>query len=480
MRSRTIREGSVGFLILLGLGLFGGLALWLRGVQLGTRSYKAVVEFASAQGLQMGTPVRYRGVSVGKVTGIKPGANGVDVTLEISPPDLVIPRDVVIEANKSGLIGEGSIDMMPRSLLSQSAVAANPLDPNCPDVIICNNSRLQGQAGVTVDELIRSTVRFSNLYSDPELFANIKSIAQNTSLAAQGAAQLTRDLSSLSQSMKVEVGNLSQSVRGQLGDLTQSVKGELGSLNQSVQTELGGVATDIRKVSATADTSTKAVTQAAIASANSVSQAANQISLTASQLNALIVTNRSTLVATLNNINQTSEELRVAVNGLSPVLDRVQQGQLINNLEVLAANAAQASANLRDLSSAVNNPTNLLVLQQTLDSARATFQNVQKITSDLDELTGDPAFRNNIRKLVNSLGGLLGSTQQLQQTTAVAQNLEALEAQVKAGNPQVVGKKWVSGGEKSFEVKNELMVGSPQVGGEKWMKPDSTVKVVVP
>jgi len=50
------------------------------------------------------------------------------------------------------------------------------------------------------------------------------------------------------------------------------------------------------------------------------------------------------------------------------------------------------SANLRDISNALNSPTNLLVLQQTLDSARVTFQNAQKITSDLDELTGDPAL----------------------------------------------------------------------------------------
>ena len=98
MRSRTVREGSVGFLILVGIGLFGGLVLWLRGVQIGNRSYKFVVEFSSAQGMQIGTPVRYRGVSVGKVTALKPGSNGVDVLLEISPGNLVMSRDVAIEA----------------------------------------------------------------------------------------------------------------------------------------------------------------------------------------------------------------------------------------------------------------------------------------------------------------------------------------------------------------------------------------------
>ena len=45
MRSRTTREGSVGLLTLFGLGLFGALMLWLKGVELGKRSYKFIVEF---------------------------------------------------------------------------------------------------------------------------------------------------------------------------------------------------------------------------------------------------------------------------------------------------------------------------------------------------------------------------------------------------------------------------------------------------
>lgn len=455
MRSRTVREGSVGFLILVGIGLFGGLVLWLRGVQIGNRSYKFAVEFASAQGMQIGTPVRYRGVAVGKITAIKPGPNGVDVMLEISPANLVMPRDAVIEANKSGLIGEASIDITPNSVLPESLLAANPFDAKCPTEIICNNSRLKGQAGVSLDELIRSTVRLANLYTDPALFGNIKSIAENTASTAKGAAQLTQDLSSLTQTAKAEIKNLNQSVKGEFGSLNQSVKGELatlnqslkgevgiltqslrgeiGSLNESAKGELSAVSNDIRKVAATADNSTKAVTEAAIASANSVTQAANRITLTADQLNSLVVSNRSSIVSTLNNINQSSQELRVAVSSLSPTINRINQGQLLNNLEVLSANAGQAAANLRDLTSTVNNPGNLLLLQQTLESARATFQNVQKITSDVDELTGDPAFRNNIRKLMNGLGNLLGSTEQLRQQVGVARTLGPLSEGVDAG-----------------------------------------------
>ena len=452
MRSRTMREGSVGFLILVGIGLFGGLVLWLQGVQLGNRSYKFAVEFASAQGMQIGTPVRYRGVAVGKITTLKPSSNGVDVTLEIAPGTLVMPRDVAIEANKSGLIGESSIDITPNSILPESLLTANPFSADCPPEIICKNSRLKGQAGVSLDELIRSTVRLTNLYTDPALFNNIKSIAENTATTAKGAAKLTQDLSSLTQTAKAEIKTLNKSVTGDIGNLTQSVKselatlnqslkgeitslnqslqGEASSLNQSLKGEISGVATDISKVAATADTSTKAVSAAAIKSANSVTQAANKITLTANEVNSLVTTNRASLVSTLNNINQSSQELRVTVSSLSPTINRINQGQLLNNLEILSANAAQASGNLRDLSNQVNNPATLLILQQTLDSARSTFQNVQKITSDVDELTGDPAFRNNIRRLFNGLGALLGSTEQLRQQVKVAQTLAPISEKV--------------------------------------------------
>ena len=56
-----------------------------------------------------------------------------------------------------------------------------------------------------------------------------------------------------------------------------------------------------------------------------------------------------------------------------------------------------------------------------------TFQNAQKITSDLDELTGDPALRENLRQLINGLSGLVSSTEQLQQQVEVAQTLDTLK-----------------------------------------------------
>jgi len=400
MRSRSIREGSVGLLIILGLSLFAGLILWLRGVSLGRRSYKVFIDFANVAGMEQGTPVRYRGVTVGKITRTRPGPNGVEVEIEISPPDLVIPRDVRVEANQSGLLGSTSIDIFPTERLT-AEVEANPLDRDCdPTLIVCNRARLQGQIGVSVDELIRASIKFADVYSQPEFFNNLNTLAKNSATAAAEVTQLTKEFRDLTRVTRVQIASLSRTA--------QSVEG----------------------------------------TAEAFTVTAGKLGLTADQVNGLIDANRTSLVSTLNNVNLITRDLRSTVYKLGPVVDRVDQGELLQNLEILSANAAQASANLRDVSNALNSPTNLVVLQQTLDSARATFQNAQKITSDLEELTGDPTLLDNLRKLINGLSGLVSSTDQLQQQTQVAQVLTPMltsttgdRSKVKAVKSQAVDSK---------------------------------------
>jgi phospholipid/cholesterol/gamma-HCH transport system substrate-binding protein len=111
--ARTIREGSVGLLLLVGLGVLGGFFLWLNRLSAAGSSYKVIVEFANAGGMQRGGPVRFRGVQVGNISAIRPNPNGVDVEVEINQRDLIIPANVVVEANQSGLISENIIEITP-------------------------------------------------------------------------------------------------------------------------------------------------------------------------------------------------------------------------------------------------------------------------------------------------------------------------------------------------------------------------------
>lgn len=364
-----VREGSVGLLILAGVGLFGGLILWLRGLNPSNRSFSVTVEFATTGGVQPGSPVRYRGVTVGRISRISPNPNGVAIQIDIAPADLIIPRDSEVTVNQSGLLGETVLDIIPRKPLPDGVVAAKPLDRDCnKEIILCEGSRINGTLGISTDELVRASIKFATVYSDPQFTGNINSLTKNSSDAAAQIVILSKEVTALVKSARQEVGTFS-------------------------------------------------------GTAKSISNAATQFGLTIGQVNSLITANRATLVSTLDNLNQTSGQLRLTVTRLSPTLDRIQQGQLIQNLETLSANAAQASINLRDVSVRLNNPSNLTVLQQTLDSARATFQNAQKITADLDELTGDPQLRNDLRNLIKGLSGLTSSTQQLQQQAQVAQVL---------------------------------------------------------
>ncbi len=380
MRSRTVREGSVGLLILAGIGLFIGIALWLQGIQLGKRSFTIFIEFANAVGLQVGAPVRYRGVTVGKIVGIRAQPNKIEVEAEISPANTLIPKEVIAQVNQSGLISQSAIELTPLTQLP-AAVKTTPLAKDCnTGLILCNEARLSGEPGFSIDELGRATIRFANLYTDPKFFANVNGVVKNTSVAAAEIAALSREFTMLTKDARSELKNLSSS-------------------------------------------------------AQAITQTANQLSATAAQVNSLLSTNRATLVSTLDNINATSGDLRVSIGKLGNVLGKVEQGEFIQNLETLSTNAAQASINLRSASDALNSPANLLVLQQTLDSARATFQNAQKITADLDELTGDPKFRNNLKNLVNGLSGLVSSTQQLQQQTQTAQILAPIAASLTQTTP---------------------------------------------
>ncbi|MBD0267167.1 MAG: MCE family protein [Cyanobacteria bacterium Co-bin8] len=370
MRARAIREGSVGLLILISVGLFGALVLWLRGISPGRRTYQVGFVFENTLGMQAGTVVRYRGVPVGRVLAISPGANEVTVLTEITATNLRIPKAVEAYANQSGLIGDTTIDITPLEILPETSLALTPYDEDCnSQLIVCDGDVLPGLVGASYESLLRSAERLASTYSDPLLVAELRSTLNNASVAAAKAGVVADELTGLSQSVRAEVQPLSASARR---------------------------------------------------AADSVSSAAGQFELTGAEVNRLVLANQANLSSTLTNLNVSSQQLLTIMNSLEPA---VRDSQFIANLDALSANALLATNSLRDLTGAVSTRENLTVLQQTLDSARNVFQNAQKVLADVDELTGDPAFRNNLRDLVNGLSNLVSSTGTLEQQVQLAQML---------------------------------------------------------
>ena len=404
--ARTWREGSVGLLLLLGLSAFGVILLWLNKITPGQPSYKAIIEFTNAGGMQKGSAVRFRGVKIGSITTVKPGTNTIEVEIQINSSNLIIPSNSLIEANQSGLISENIIDITPQKE-PLGTVTAKPLDKDCnPSLIICNGSRLKGVIGISADELIRQSSNFAAQYSSEKFYKNVNRTLENSANAAANIANLSKDLQDLSKTFKGQINVFSDTAATLQRSTTQ-----LTATTTKTADQLGTTAKDF-------------------------SVTAKQASRLLTNLDNLVSTNRSSLVGTLNSMTQTSNQLRQTVTSLSPAINRLTQGKLLDNLETLSANAAEASANLKDASKTLNDPKNIVLLQQTLDAAKSTFENTQKITADLDELTGDPKFRQNMLRLVNGLSKLVSSSQEIQEQTKVAVTLDALKAT--ANSPQVV------------------------------------------
>lgn len=374
MRSRSTREGSVGLLILLGIVILGAGIYWLRGVRFGRTNYQILVDFPQANGVSQGTAVLFRGVQIGRVASLTPKTNGIEATLEITQPELQMPPEVLIEPSRQGLIGEAVVEITPEAIIPDT-ISMTPISPDCDSqVIICDGDRLEGTSS---GQVLNSLAQLADLYSDPEFYENLNSAISGLSEVSDEIVSLSQDLSAFTKVLEAEVR--------QLGDNANQIT---ASINQT---------------------------------ADKVNNLTEEVAVVTNNVNNVITDNRENISSTIASVNQTSDELRFLIEDLRPTIARIDRtladsdlSELINNLELL-------SANLRDFTAQLNNETNVLAIQEILDSARATFANAEKITADLDQLTGDPQFRENVRRLVNGLSQLVSSTEELEQGIQSAQ-----------------------------------------------------------
>lgn len=403
LRSRSIKEGSLGLLIIAGIVIFAGISLWLRGFQFGQNKYQITAQFPKINGTAVGDPIRFRGLKIGNIKDIKPKVNGVEVVMEISSSKILIPKDSAIKVTSSGLIGETFIDIQPPATeLSLEAENINPLSQKCEDLnlIYCNGDRVKGETAVTLDDLLPLMYELNlQLSKNPDIFTNVGEAAKNAAVVAEEVTELTQDVASLVEEVQKELGTFSATAKA-ITDVANTASETIDSTAQEYQ------------------------------------ETAQQLTELANNTNELLTQNSTQLTATLNNITTTSENLYSLVSQIDNTVAQADTKQLLENLETLTANAADTSANLKDISNTFGDPNNLVNLQQTLDSARVTFANAQKITADLEEITGDPNFRTNIRNLVDGLSNLVSSTEQLEQQMQTGITLQAWEKSLPLTTPK--------------------------------------------
>lgn len=412
LRSRLVREGSVGLFLLLGLIVFGGMIFFLKGHRFQNNNYQLKLLFANAGGLREGGRVFFRGVGVGRIIQISPGSNGVEIVAEIDG-QLRIPSDVRVSTLRSGLLGDVSVNIVPKNDLTDEAKQINPLSEDCTtqNLILCNRQTINAQAS---SDLVETLGRLADRFNDDDLFNNINSAVASINTAGEKTSELTDKMSALTTQVKQDLNKLSTAAQ-RVGNTADSV----GLTAESF--------------SRTADVTTEQVKRLA----DDYSGLSSQISSLTNNVNTVVTENRSTLSTAIANLSQTAQEVSQVAKNTDQLVTRVNQTdveKISKNFETSSQNLTQISKNLLAISEELNNPTNLVTLQQTLDSARVTFANTAKITSEIEEFTGDPEFRRNLRKLVNGLSNLVSYTDLLEKQVELATLLEEVE-KVTVDNP---------------------------------------------
>jgi phospholipid/cholesterol/gamma-HCH transport system substrate-binding protein len=328
-------------------------------LRFGSRGFRFTVTYPNVAGLAEGSSVRLRGVAVGRVERIVPQAAQVEVQVAIDQP-LIIPRDALFITKQTGLVGETVVDILPRG--SVEGAVGSPLAADCDrSQIICDGDVVEGKPGVDFGQLLIPLERLLARVDDDEVFSTLNATLEGITRVADSVANLSETLEERVAALRTEDLDLLQ------------------------------------------------FTEAARA----VSQTAASLQEAADQFTALLLENRASLQAALENIQQVSADLEAMSSAVRPLLTDPQLQeevrQILVGARVTAENAAKATEDLRQLAAALSDPGTLATLRQTLDSARISFQNVQKITADIDELTGDPQFRRALRELVLGLSNLVSS-----------------------------------------------------------------------
>jgi len=229
-------EFLVGLVILIGLGLVVGGALWLSETNIGHRETLHTARFRTVGGLSAGAPVTYRGVRVGRIQAIRLAQNDwVEADLRIYQGVELPSRPAVIGA-ASSLFGEWAATIVSsdkpqddpnvRKMLEEAAQAGGTAWP-----------------GATLPDVGELTAQASRIASDIALVSNRVSTAFDSNAVAE-----------LRQSIKDFAA-----ITNQLVSFTKSQTSRLNQVTGNVVTTSDAIASaslDARKILARIDTAT--------------------------------------------------------------------------------------------------------------------------------------------------------------------------------------------------------------------------------
>lgn len=421
-RFNILRTPKLRLLLTLGgLGLFVLLVFWLKQIW-NSNSFSAVLVLPNANGIEVGMPLTYRGVEVGKVIQLNPEPQAVNVVVEITPVDRIIPSQSSIRPIT--INGRTVLDITPTTALNLNQVRAKPTDAKCnPNLIICSNEKAFN----------KKSIFFNPFASLRRIEFNVEDVTQSVENVNSGVENIEERLVKTNASVK-SIDEGVQEIR------TVAKSAEINRTLIALQQAARDVSILSRKAGNLSDNANRLLVEANQSNTiNRVNNTLTSVTNLADRIQSFLAINQKNLTTTLTNISEVSKELSSGLRQLQRISMKVEQSKffenlenskLLENLETISVNAAELSENLRSASVQLNDPQTILKIQQILDSARTLFENLNKVTSDVDELTGNPKFRRDLLRIIQGLSGLLSSTQLLQEQVEYDHKLTQINAKL--------------------------------------------------
>ena len=300
-RASYVAVGSFVLAVIFGLVVF---ATWLGKISIDSESDSYLIYFSGAvTGLQVGSPVRYRGIPVGTVTDIRIDPTNVErvqVTVEVTPGTPIVVSNVATLAIQ-GITGASFVQivggMQGDPLLEpedDKDLAVIPSQPSSLAELLENFPRLLESATRLADAATKFLSE-ENVESVTSILANVDDLTRTLSDRSEEIASAVERLESLA----VNVDGIVSEARVDLARLSDRVDSTLLTVDE----ELALTSVEIREL-------------------------ANAATATSNQITAFVRENRPGIREFTNGgINEFTlmvQELRTLANNLSRVAVRIE------------------------------------------------------------------------------------------------------------------------------------------------------------
>jgi len=210
---------KVGLLALIAAIALAAMVTWKSNFFLLRQGIEITGSFTNIEGLTIGSEVRYRGFSVGKVMRIDPGPTDIRVYATVQK-DLKVPKDSTLRIGFDGIVGLKYLEIRPGTL----------------EAMIESGDVLSGISTAGIVDFV--DIGTKNLAETKEILATIRKFIENPRLqeALAGAViateQITENVNKLTNELRATNKGIAQITTDP--KLQENVKGTIAQTNQTL------------------------------------------------------------------------------------------------------------------------------------------------------------------------------------------------------------------------------------------------------